>query len=196
MVDLKYNSMYIRCIYAVSFSKFCYEKFCREMYAAFIPGGGGHFHYWRWWRTCRWTGYNFPVINIDTGYLNRPNWLLAGYSVYHRVASQHTMFMTVPRSRHQRRCVRDATDFEFFISFCCKTTIGQGISEVCNIATGYAYESFLVRYIVTGCIFLCAERFEAGSGFDPPPPPSGTPYPVERWVPPSPPGLLFQIHSW
>ena len=30
----------------------------------------------------------FTVINIGTGYLNRPNWLLAGYSVYHRVASQ------------------------------------------------------------------------------------------------------------
>ena len=29
----------------------------------------------------------FTVINIDTGYLNRPNWLLVGYSVYHRVAS-------------------------------------------------------------------------------------------------------------
>ena len=43
----------------------------------------------------------FPVITIDTGYLNRPNWLLAGYSVYHRVASQPTMFMTGPRSRHQ-----------------------------------------------------------------------------------------------
>ena len=35
------------------------------------------------------------------------------------------------------------TDFEVFISFYCKTTIGQGLSEVCNIATGYAYcESF------------------------------------------------------
>ena len=30
----------------------------------------------------------FTVINIGTGYLNRSNWLLAGYSVYHRVASQ------------------------------------------------------------------------------------------------------------
>ena len=26
----------------------------------------------------------------------------------------------------------------------------------------------LVRYIVTGCIFLCAERFVTGSGFEPP----------------------------
>ena len=91
----------------------------------------------------------FTVINIATGYLNRPDWLLAGYSVYHRVASrtsqlgsQPTMFMTGPRSRHQQRCVRDTTDFKFFMSIYCKTTIGQGISEVCNIATGYAYESF------------------------------------------------------
>ena len=38
--------------------------------------------------TCRWTGYDFAVINIGTGYLNQLNWLLAGYSVYHRVASQ------------------------------------------------------------------------------------------------------------
>ena len=53
--------------------------------------------------TCRWTGYDFLVITIDTGYLTQPNWLLAGYSVYHRVASQPTMFMTGPRSRHQRR---------------------------------------------------------------------------------------------
>ena len=106
-------------------------------------GGGGALPILTVMGTCRWTGYNFPVINIDTGYLNRPNWLLAGYSVYwHRVASQPTMFMTGPISRHQRRCVRDATDFEFFISFYCKRTIGQGISEVCNIAKGYAYASF------------------------------------------------------
>ena len=53
-------------------------------------GGRGHFHYWILTvvGTCRWTGYDFPVITIDTGYLNRPNCLPAGYSVYHRVASQ------------------------------------------------------------------------------------------------------------
>ena len=34
--------------------------------------------------------------------------------------------------------------------------------------------------------FVCAERFETGSGFDPPPP-AARPYPVERWVPPPPP---------
>ena len=39
-------------------------------------------------------------------------------------------------------CAGRNSDFEFFISFYCKTTIGQGLSDVCNIATGYAYESF------------------------------------------------------
>ena len=84
--------------------------------------------------TCRWTGFDFH--GIDTGYLNLPNWLLAGYSIYHRVASrasQPIMFMTGPRYRHQRRCMRDATDFEFLISFNCKTTIGQGTYPRCAI---------------------------------------------------------------
>ena len=101
--------------------------------------------------TCRWTGYDFPVINIGTAYLNRPNWLLAGYSVYHRVASQgfpdefpaHNVYdrpaisapATVRAGRNRFRV------FSFLFIYC-KTTIGQGISEVCNIATGYAYESF------------------------------------------------------
>ena len=51
-------------------------------------GGGGGTSILKVTGTCRWTGYDFAVINIGTGYLNRPNWLLAGYSVYHRVASQ------------------------------------------------------------------------------------------------------------
>ena len=51
-------------------------------------GGGGVLSILTVVGTCCWTGYDFPVITIDTGYLNRPNWLLAGYSVYHRVASQ------------------------------------------------------------------------------------------------------------
>ena len=73
-------------------------------------GGGGVLPLLKVVGTCGWTGYDFPVINIGTGYLNRPNWLLVGYSVYHRVASQATIFMTGPRSRHvQRRCVRGGT---------------------------------------------------------------------------------------
>ena len=74
------------------------------------PGGGGALPYWRWRGRAAGQGMIFTVIHIGTGYLNRPNWLLAGYSVYHRVASrlpmpgsQPTMFMTGPQSRHQRR---------------------------------------------------------------------------------------------
>ena len=49
--------------------------------------------------------------------------------------------------------------------------------------------------------FLCAERFETGSGFDfPPPPLAAPPYPVERWVPPPPPpppgAYLIATHIW
>ena len=42
---------------------------------------------------------------------------------------------------------------------------------------------FLVRYIVTGCIFCAPSGLRQGQVFTP----SGTPYPVERWVPPPPP---------
>ena len=110
--------------------------------------------------TCRWTGYDFLVITIDTGYLNRPTWLLAGYSVYHRVASQpgSQPTMSGPRSRHQRRCVRDATYF-----YECTFTFTQQNRESVRIPstnepwinsrsrnslplslplTGYAYECF------------------------------------------------------
>ena len=88
-------------------------------------GGGGGTSTLTVTGTCRWTGYDFAIITIDTGYLNRHNWLLADYSVYHRVASQPTMFMTDPRSRHQRWCVRDATDF-----YECKLSVKRNLSLV------------------------------------------------------------------
>ena len=52
-----------------------------------------YFHYRRWWGRAAGQGMIFTVINIGTGYLNRPNWLLAGYSVYHRVASSFHFFL-------------------------------------------------------------------------------------------------------
>ena len=82
-------------------------------------GGGGGTSILTVTGTCPWTGYIFTVIHIGTAYLNRPNWLLAGYSVYHSVASRlpspqclwqarnlgtsdgacgTTLFMTGPRS--------------------------------------------------------------------------------------------------
>ena len=149
------------------------------------PGGGGYFHYWRWLGRAAGQGMIFTVINIDTGYLN--NWLLAGYSVYHRVASRAshpTMFMTGPAISAPATVRAGRNRFRVFISFYCKTTIGQGISEVCNIATGYALWKFLVRYIVTGCIFCAPSGLRQGPVLNPP---AAPPYPVESWVPPPPP---------
>ena len=78
----------------------------------------GALPYWQWRGRAAGQGMIFTVIHIDKGYLNRPNWLLAGNSFYHRIASrasqpgsQPTMFMTSPRYRHQRRRERDATYF-------------------------------------------------------------------------------------
>ena len=114
--------------------------------------------------TCRWTGCDFAVINIGTGYLNRPNWLLAGYSVYHRVASrasQPTMFMTGPRSRHQRPRVRDAT--EFYECMMIHSRI-----ESPSIPVQGMHMKVFSKVYCDRVYFLCAERFETGSGFEPP----------------------------
>ena len=61
--------------------------------------------------------------------MNWPNWLqLAGYSICHRVPSLQCLRQT-----------RDGACGTQQISSC-RTTIGQGISEVCNIATGYTVQ--------------------------------------------------------
>ena len=130
-------------------------------------GGGGGTSILTVTGTCRWTGYDFAVINIGTGYLNRPNWLLAGYSVYHRVASrasqpgsQPTMFMTGPRSRHQRPPVWDATDFY-------ECMIHSRIESPSVPIQGMHMKVFSKVYC-DRVYFLRAERFETGSGFQPP----------------------------
>ena len=149
-------------------------------YSGTRGGGGGHFHI-DVAGTCRWTGYDFPVITIDTGYLNRPNWLLASYSVYHRVASQTgsqpTMFMSGPRSRHQRRnrflwmhddtqpnreSVRTSTN-EPWINARSRNSAPGTLS----LSQGMHMKVFSKVYC-DRVYFLCAERFVTGSGFHPP----------------------------
>ena len=68
-------------------------------------GGGGALPYWRWRGRVRAAGQGmiFTVIHIGTGYLNRPNWLLAGYSVYHRVASRLPSRFPSPQCLWQAR---------------------------------------------------------------------------------------------
>ena len=110
--------------------------------------------------TCRWTGYDFAghqywhrvsnrpnvVITIDTGYQIGLMWSspltqgikigLLGYGgllVYHRITCP-SCFMTDPRSGRRRG------PFFFCFFFCLSAQHPQ--SEVCNIATGYAFECF------------------------------------------------------
>ena len=118
-------------------------------------GGGGHFHIegdgevpldrvWfcghQYWHRV----YCGPlaVINIGTGYLNRPNWLLAGYSVYHRVAS-HAGFPA--HNVYDRPAIWAPATVQYCDRVCIWT--------------------FLVRYIVTGF------RPPAWKQYPPPPPP-------------------------
>ena len=137
--------------------------------------------------TCRWTGYDFPVITIDTGYLNRPNWLLAGYSVYHRVASQpHNVYdrptisapATVRARRNRFLWMSDDTqqNREFVRTSTNEPWINARSRNSLPPPTGYAYESFFSKVYCDRVYVLCDERFEIGSGFHPPPP-SGTPLP-------------------
>ena len=121
----------------LSQKKILYSQDTQNTQLDHCPGGGGGTVILTVTGTCRWTGYAiFTVIHIGTGYLNRPNWLLAGYSVYNRVASRAfprgpspqclwqahdlgtsdcacgtTMFMTGPRDRCQRRRARARNRF-------------------------------------------------------------------------------------
>ena len=133
--------------------------------------------------TCRWTGYDFPVITIDTGYLNRPNWLLAGYSVYHRVVSHaagfpaHNVYVrpansasaTVRAGRNRflwmyndhtqqnRQSVRTSTNEPWI------NARSQNSPSSLSLSQGMHMKVFSKVYC-DRVYFLCAERFETGSG--------------------------------
>ena len=172
-------------------------------------GGGGTLPYWRWRGRAAGQGMIFTVIHIDTGYLNRPNWLLAGYSAYHRVASRasagfpaHNVYdrpaisapATVragPQFVYNRPAisapatrVRDATDFY-------ERMMIHSRIERPSVPVGLLgmHMKVLVRYIVTGCIFCAPSGLRQGQVFDPqrhPPPPSKW----ESSAPPPPVGIL------
>ena len=155
----------------------------------------------------------FTVIHIGTGYLNRPNWLLAGYSVYHRVASRlpsrvpaHNVYdrPAIPAIWHQRRRARDATDFYecmmihsriespsvlMHIKVLVRYIIGTGcifcrIRESVRTNIGYAYESFSKVYWDRVYIFFARRVVCDRVRFSTP---SGTPRPNESRVHPTPP---------
>ena len=149
----------------------------------------------------------FTVIDIDTGYINRPNWLPAGYYVYNRVASRAFprvpsplclwqackvgtsegavrdphMFMTGSRSRHrQQRCLHAGRPGGTLWQI--SDRVYPGV-QYCNRLCVW---KFLVRYIVTGCIFCAPGDLWQGQVLNPPAAP-----PLPSWdssSPPPPPG--------
>ena len=118
----------------------------------------------------------FTVIHIDTGYLNRPNWLLVGYSVYHRVASG--LLSRVPAQNVYDRLAifapATATARAGRIRLFWMYDDTQHNRESVRTSTGYAYESF-------SKVYCDRVRFSH-------PPPSGTPSKWESSAPPPPPG--------
>ena len=132
--------------------------------------------------TCRWTGYDFPIINIGTGYLNWPNSLLACYSVYHRVASQprfpaHNVndrpAISAPATVRVGRNI-----FRVFHFFLLLNNNRAGYPRCAILPQGMHMRVFSKVYC-DRVPFLCAERLETGSGIDPPPPP-----PRAEWTKP------------
>ena len=140
-------------------------------------GGGGHLHiegdgdvpldrvwfcghqYWH-----RVSCGPLAVINIGKWYLNRPNWLLAGYSVYHRVASQGFPARFSAHNVYDRPAIWAPATVQYCDMVCIWT--------------------FLVRYC-DRVYFVCTERFATGSGFRPPAAPPST---WKSSAPPPPPG--------
>ena len=134
-------------------------------------------------------GMIFTIISIGIGYLNRPNWLLAGYSVYHRVVSQgfpaHNVYdrplISAPatvRAGRPRVYDRPAAALSAYgacgtpgvtqkiSSFSClftKTGSIRGV-QYCNRVCIW---KFLVRYIVTGCTFRASSGLWQDLVFNP-----------------------------
>ena len=115
-----------------------------------------------------------PVINIGTGYQIGLMWSspltqgikigLLGYGGLLRLSQGHMPIVFYDRPAFQA----EARTFFFFWLVSSAPPIRQGISEVCNIATGYALNVFSKVYC-DRVYFSCAERIMTGSGFDPPP---------------------------
>ena len=143
------------------------------------------------------TGYlNRPnaVITIDTGYQNRPTWL---WRTTLFITGSHGCLTCFPANSvlWQARDPSGGEDLFCFarqLSTPNQTGYIRGV-QYCNRVCIWM---FLVSYIVTGCISGAPRALTQGQVLTPPPPPAAPPYPVERRVPPPPPGLhLSKVFS-
>ena len=173
-------------------------------------GGGGAPPLLKVIGTCRWTGYAFAgqywhrvsnrpnvVINIGTGYQIGLMWSspltqgikigLLGYGGLLRLSQDRMPIVFYDRPVIQGEAM---TFFFFFFFFACQLSIPNQTGYIrgvqcCNRVCIWMY---LVRYIVTGCIFRAPSALWQGQVLTPP---AAPPYPVEKSsAPPPPPGTL------
>ena len=143
-------------------------------------GGGGALPYWRWRGRAAGQGMIFTVIHIDTWYLNRPNWLLAGYSVYHRVASRASAGFPAHNVYDRPAISAPATARAGRNIFLWMYDDTQQNRESVRTSTGYAYESFSKVYYYDRVRFStppAAPPPRSNESRVPPPPPR----PVTPW---------------
>ena len=139
--------------------------FLIEYYLGEFPGGGGGHFIIDVTGTCRWTGYDFPVITIDTGYLNRP-------ICYWRATPFITGLLPSPQCLWQARDLgtSDATPVRAgrnrFLWMYDDTQRYIPGAQYCNRVCIWFFFS---KVYCDRVYFFCAELFETGSGFHPPP---------------------------
>ena len=118
------------------------------------------------------------VITIDTGYQNRPSWLW-----------QTTSFITGSHAHSVLWQARDpggGDDFFFFFFFACQLSIPNQTGYIRGVqyCNRVCIWMFLVRYIVTGCIFRAPSAIWQGQVLTPP---AAPPIQLRSRVPPPPP---------
>ena len=174
---------------------------------------------WKVIGKCRWTGYDFAghqywhrvsyrpnvVITIGTGYQIGLMWSspltqgikigLLGYGRLLRLSQDRMPIVFYDRPAIQAEAM---TFFFFFFFFCLSAQHPQSdriLSEEYNILQqGICIWMFLVRYIVTGCIFRAPCAIWQGQVW--PPPPAAPPYPVEKSSAPPPPDCHWRLYKY
>ena len=125
------------------------------------------------------------VITIDTGYQNRPSWLWQTTS-FITGSHAHSVFMTGPRSRRRRWLF-----FFFFVA--CQLSIPNQTGYIRGVqyCNRVCIWMFLVRYIVTGCIFVRRAQYDRVRFW---PPQRHPPIQLRSRVPPPPPPGCTSIY--
>ena len=140
-------------------------------------GGGGAPPLLKVIGTCRWTGYDFADHEYWHRVSNRPNVVITidtGYQIGLMWSSPLTQGIKIGLLGY----IQARTFFFFF--FCLSARSAPPIRHAgyyprCAILQQGMHLNVFSKVYCDRVFFSCAERIMTGSGFDPPPPCSGTP---------------------